>query len=183
MDCIFSVKKSSGLTLVNLLITLSILSLLTSTGVSVLSPIQRNIQANNAYQQLFTAIQFARIQAVNYRSQALLCPTNNEQECIDDWNQPLMIFIDTDNSESRNNNEPLLQIIRASIGSESRYWRVSGRDQNYLRFKQDGSTRNQNGRLTYCLRKRNDIQARQIIMYRTGRARKASKDEAQRTCS
>ncbi len=174
----------SGFTLLNLLITLTISSLLVTTGVPYLTRIFANYRANSAYEQLFTLIQFTRIQAVNYQSQVLLCPTINQEDCISDWNQELMVFVDSNNDEIRNDDELLLYIKPEIFNDdESINWRVSGRSQRYLRYKPDGSTRNQNGRLTYCLIKGGELYARQIIMYRTGRARKASDTEAINRCS
>ncbi len=176
-------RNYSGFTLLNLLITITISSLLVTTGIPSLTQVFANYQANNTYNQLFTLIQFTRIQAVNYKSQVLLCPTINQMNCVSDWNQELMVFVDLNNDETRDDEE-LLLYIREEISNEdeSINWRVSGRNQSYLRYKPDGSTRNQNGRLTYCLRKGGRLYARQIIMYRTGRARKASEAEAINRC-
>ena len=182
MDFAFSIRKTRGITLLNLLVTLAISTLLVGVGIPSLSPVLANHQANNAYQRLFTLIQFARIQSVNFSSQVLICPTINEEECINDWNQALMVFVDRNNDEIKNENELLLQTSPKATSDESINWRVSGRKQNYLRFKPDGSTRNQNGRLTYCLNKGKELYARQIIMYRTGRARKSSEEEAKSRC-
>lgn len=173
--------SQSGFTLLNLLITLTISGILATTGIPSLQKLLNNNQANNAYQALFTLIQFTRIQSVNYGGQVLLCPTLNQIDCINDWNQELMIFVDSDDSESRNNDELLLQIRQASAANETLNWRASG-SRRYLRFKADGSTRNQNGRLTYCLRRGEELYARQIIMYRTGRARRGSEVEALEQC-
>jgi len=171
----------TGFTLINLLITLAISGILATAGIPSLQTLLHNHQANNAYQQLFTLIQFTRIQSVNYSGQVLLCPTINQTDCINDWNQELMVFVDTNNDETKNNDELLLQVRQGLSEDEQINWRASG-SRRYLRFKADGSTRNQNGRLTYCLRKAEGIYARQIIMYRTGRARRASEEEAAERC-
>jgi type IV fimbrial biogenesis protein FimT len=171
----------SGFTLLNLLITLSISSILATAGVSSLTSTLSNNQANNAYERLFSLVQFTRIQSVNHHSQVILCPTANQTKCDSDWNRELMVFVDSNNDEDRNNDELLLKIVPETTTNENLYWAASG-SKRYLRFKPDGSTGNQNGRLTYCLKKGSDLYARQIIMYRTGRARKASQTEAEEKC-
>ncbi|MGH1485087.1 MAG: GspH/FimT family pseudopilin [Cellvibrionaceae bacterium] len=170
-----------GFTLLNLLITLSIVGILLSTGIPGLSTLLANSQANNAYQRLFTLIQFTRIQAVNYQSQVIICPTVNKKTCISNWNQPLMVFVDINDDKTKNANELLLQSFSKMQKDEYINWKASG-ELHYLRFKPDGSTGNQNGRLTYCLKKGEDTYARQIVMYRTGRARRGSETEALKKC-
>lgn len=170
-----------GFTLINLLVTLAISAILATAGIPSLQTLLNNQRANNNYQQLFTLIQFTRIQSVNYSGQVLLCPSINQRDCINDWTQELMVFVDTNNDESKNEGELLLRIKEPVLDDEEINWRASG-SRRYLRFKADGSTRNQNGRLTYCLRKGSQLYARQIIMYRTGRARRASEEEARQRC-
>ncbi len=175
-------KNQSGFTLINLLITLSISSLLISSGIPAITQTYYQQRANISYNELFTLIQFTRIQAVNYHSQAILCPTLDNINCINDWNQQLMIFIDKNNDEIKNKDEELLRVrTRLNTGEKIR-WNASG-SKRYLRFKSDGSTGNQNGRLSYCLTKAKTLYAKQIIMYRSGRARRGSLAQAIEKCS
>ncbi|MFT6387578.1 MAG: type IV fimbrial biogenesis protein FimT [Cellvibrionaceae bacterium] len=174
-------NHSTGFTLINLLITLTISGILATAGLPSLQILLNNQQANNTYQQLFTLVQFTRIQSVNYSGQVLLCPTVNQNDCINDWNQELMVFVDTNYDETKNDSELLLQVRQAASDDEQINWRASG-SRRYLRFKADGSTGNQNGRLTYCLRKEEALYARQIIMYRTGRARRGGEHDAKQSC-
>ncbi|MGH1440956.1 MAG: GspH/FimT family pseudopilin [Cellvibrionaceae bacterium] len=170
-----------GFTLLNILITLVISGILASAGIPPFKRLLNNYQANNAYEQLFTLVQFTRIQSVNYRGQVILCPSTDQKECINDWNQTLMVFVDSNNDETRNADELLLQLKHANVDNENTNWKASG-SRRYLRFKADGSTSNQNGRLSYCLESNGEVYARQIIVYRTGRARKASEEEALKQC-
>ena len=174
-------RNQSGITLINLLIKITLVAALLATGLPAISTFFASNQANNTYYQIQTLIQFARIQSVNYRSQVLLCPTNNETDCHNNWNQPLMIFVDINNDEKRNANEPLLQTKPSLSKDEQIIWKASGSNR-YLRFKPDGSTRNQNGRLSYCLTKEDNIYAWQIIMSMSGRQRKATEEEARSQC-
>lgn len=169
-----------GFTLINLLITLGLSSILLTSGTPSLSGLLSQYQAETAYQRLMTSVQFTRIQSVNYHSQVILCPSSNQIDCESDWNQQLMIFVDKNHDETHNHNDILLRIINAS-DEATLFWRASG-SRRYLRFKADGSTGNQNGRLSYCLQKGNKLYAKQIIMYRTGRPRKATPNVAKAAC-
>ncbi|MEO0444020.1 MAG: GspH/FimT family pseudopilin [Pseudomonadota bacterium] len=171
----------NGFTLLNLLTAIVIISLLVSTGMPAMSGFIANNQANSVYQRLFSLVQYTRLEAVSYRSQVILCPSHNRQHCINDWNQELMIFVDSNDDEVRNGDEKILR-IDSPIGKHAELkWKPSG-SKRYIRFNQSGETRNQNGRLTYCLHRGEQTFARQIIMYRSGRARKASIEEAEKQC-
>lgn len=170
-----------GFTLLNLLITLTIIGILSTAGIPSLQTALNHQQAKSHYEQLFTLIQFTRIQSVNYRGQVILCPTLNRRDCINDWNQELMVFVDNNDDEIKNDNEELLQIKQALSPYEHLQWNASG-SRRYLRFKADGSTGNQNGRLSYCLSRGEEIYAAQIIMYRTGRARRGDSEDAEARC-
>lgn len=174
-------RISLGFTLLKLLTTLTIVSTLVSASLPGLSNLTANSRADTVYRQLFTLIQFTRIQAVNYGSQAILCPTVDQIHCIADWNKSLMLFVDSNNNEKREASEAINRITAAIPRGERLVWQTSGSDR-YLRFKSDGTTRNQNGRLTYCLEIENKTYPRQIVMYRTGRARQGSQGEAIQQC-
>jgi type IV fimbrial biogenesis protein FimT len=174
-------RISLGFTLLNLLVTLSVSSILATFGIPTLSELISNSQVNSTYQRLFTLIQYARTESVSYSSQVLICPTENKIDCVDNWNLPLMVFVDLNYDEVRNDEEMILRETKRLTGEEHLDWRTSG-SRRYLRFKYDGTTRNQNGRLSYCLRKGERIYAQQIIMTMAGRARRAENSTAIARC-
>ena len=177
-----SLQLGSGFTLSNLMVTLAISGMLAITGLPSLNQLSANKKADNVYYRLFDLVQYTRIQAVNYRSQVLLCPSANQIDCVNDWSLPLMVFVYSNDDETRNPNEAILQIAEEILDdNEQLHWQASGSNR-YLRYKADGATRNQNGRLSYCLTAGERLYARQIIMYRSGRARKGSEKEATKRC-
>jgi type IV fimbrial biogenesis protein FimT len=175
-------KKSFGFTLLSLLTALAVSGVLLSSGIPAISHTYFNLQANSSYEELFTLIQFTRLQAVSYHSQVLLCPTIDNINCINDWSQRLMIFVDTNDDEIHNATEELLRIKTKLNKDETIKWNASG-SRRYLRFKADGSTGNQNGRLSYCLIKNEELYAKQIIMTMAGRARRGSQEKAIEKCN
>ena len=174
-------STGSGVTLTNLIVTTAIIGLLLSSGIPTLSILLANHRADNAYRQLLNLVQFTRLEAVNHQTQAILCPTVNQRDCSNDWTQPLMVFIDDNHDEERNPGETIVRVAESVGKGGTITWRASG-SKRYLRFKADGSNGNQNGRLTYCWYQGDAIYARQIIMYRTGRARKAPEQDALDKC-
>ena len=171
-----------GFTLLELIITLSITAILISAGIPGLSQLINNYKIDNKYQRLMTLVQYARAESVNYQSQVLLCPTTNEVNCIDQWNENLMVFIDKNNDEERNENEDIFRIIEKTVNDPIQLHRSLSGSRRYLRFKPDGSTGNQNGRLTFCHTSEGKLYAKQLVIYMTGRVRKASDEEAESAC-
>ena len=140
--CLFNIPENLkkiknqifGFTLINLLIALSISAILATNGVPAIFQSIYYIRASTSYDDLFTLIQFSRQQAVNYHSQVLLCPTIDRVNCIDDWSQTLMVFVDVNNDEIR---DELDAIVRARISvqhDEIIMWNSSS-SRSYRRFK------------------------------------------------
>lgn len=93
-----------------------------------------------------------------------------------------MIFVDTNDDKTNDASEELLRIKTKLNKDESIKWNAAG-SRRYLRFKADGSTGNQNGRLSYCLNKGSTLYAKQIIMTMAGRARRGSDESAIEKCN
>jgi type IV fimbrial biogenesis protein FimT len=171
-----------GFTLVELLFTIAIIAILTSIAFPSIHQIAYSHQADSAYKRLFSLIQLTRIEAINRQSQVILCPTYDRINCTDDWSQELIVFVDNNNDEKNNEEDPLLHISPKLQSSEGLFWKASG-SKRYLRFMSDGATRNQNGRLTYCFKESgNTVHPRQIIVYRSGRIRKGHESKALKQC-
>jgi type IV fimbrial biogenesis protein FimT len=171
----------SGFTLLNLLLALTVSSVLATSGIPTIFDSYYYYRANTHYNELFTLIQFTRLQAVNYHSPTLLCPTIDNINCINDWSQTLMIFVDFNDDKIKNASEELLRITTKLNIDETIKWNAYG-SKTYLGFKADGSTSDQNGRLSYCLTQGQKLHVHQIVISKTGRARRGSDEKAIEKC-
>ena len=177
-------REFHGLTLLNLLIALFIISLLLTIGIPNFVHLIHRAQRDNAYRELMRLIQFSRNQAVHHGQQVILCPSIDQHQCTSDWHHPLIIFVDSNSNETREEEEKLLQhrtLIKKNYPATI-VWKASG-SLRYIRYQADGRTHNQNGRLTYCLQNTKTIYAAQVIIYLTGRARRGSDEEEKIACS
>lgn len=93
-------KASQGLSLIELLISLSIISLLLFVGLPSFTNSLRNNQAESATQDLFTAIQTTRTLAVMQHKRAVL-------KANDEW-KGWELFVDDNDNGARDENEALL---------------------------------------------------------------------------
>lgn len=94
-------KASQGLSLIELLVTLSIISLVLFVGLPSISDIIRKNQLDTTTQDLLTAIQTTRTLAVMQHKRAVL-------KANTDWRQGWELFIDDNDNGARDSNEELL---------------------------------------------------------------------------
>ncbi len=164
-------RRHAAFTLYELLITVSIVSILATLSV----PSFRLVRDQNMVTQineLLADIYLARSEAIKTGIQTLVCKSANGQSCSMDtnWHEGWLVFIDSNGNHRRDPGERILR-VRQSLASYNRL-RFSafgpgiGR---YLSYKPSGSTK-QNGTFTLCDRSQL-TPARAVIIIQTGRAR------------
>ena len=165
-----------GFTLLELLCTLTIISILYSVAIPSFQSFIASTQRDVLNQRLFTLIQYTRSKAAFQATNVILCPSTNQTDCINDWQQPLMIFSDQNDNKRRDDAEIIDRIENIAQKNYPIRWRASGTSR-YLRYVSDGSTVYQNGTFTLCPAMDNIEHISKIIVYRSGRARRGRKHE------
>ena len=156
--------------LIDLCLSMAIIAILTSIAVPSFSALIRNNQARNDLNTLLHELNFARNNAVSTRYSTLMCPSANQTHCDNNWALERMVFEDKNNNEQRDDNERILLISEGFEKQRSVKWRSFG-SKPYIAFDYHGTTGFQNGRLYWCDNKQEEKQ--QLIIYKTGRVRKA----------
>jgi Tfp pilus assembly protein FimT len=87
-----------------------------------------------------------------------------------------MIFIDINKNKRRDESEVIDRKVYLSQNGEKLIWRASGTSR-YLRFHTNGLTHSQNGSFIICPRNQNIEDTYKIVLYFSGRARTATKEE------
>lgn len=161
-------KGQRGATLIELMIGLAIVAILiTSVGPSVRDIlIQNRIVAQ--INELSSVVQFARAQAIDQQTDAILCPSENFKDCATNWNLPKMVFMDVDGNGARADSEELL------AGSEhivsSLY--LTG-PAIVIRFQGNGAVASP-ATLTLCHKDKEEKFARALIVSLQGRVKLSS---------
>ena len=90
--------KESGLTLVELLVTIVVLSVLLALGVPGLQNFVKNNRLTAQANDLVVALQLARSEAVKRGTGSIVCASANEATCSgsDDWTTGWIVFTDVD---------------------------------------------------------------------------------------
>ncbi|TNE75921.1 MAG: prepilin-type N-terminal cleavage/methylation domain-containing protein [Gammaproteobacteria bacterium] len=142
-------KHQAGFTLLELIITIIILSIATGMtsqawGWWAAKSRQRAILEN--YHSLFS---FARWNAASSHTLVTVCPLSAASQCVDDWQQPVSVFIDVNNDKSPDGGSVLRQ-MNANLGSFTLRSRTAGR--GYFQFNAKGMTHGAMGSLVLCPR-------------------------------
>ncbi len=162
-----------GLTLLELLISLSVFSILTATALPGFSHLIQTTQTRTNAHRLYQNIQYARNTALAEHKVVTLCPSNDGIICAgSNWQPGGLIFEDKNKNGIRDTHEKLLKIISPFQKNSYIAWRAF-RNKNYLSFNGRGVTEYQNGNFTYCPPNKNLKYAAQIIVSYSGRPRYA----------
>lgn len=91
-------KKYSGFTLVELMITLFIVGILVSVGVPSLKSFMQSNQLVAATNELISALHVARSEAIKTNSRVTICSSDDGATCSgdDDWTDGWIVFVDAD---------------------------------------------------------------------------------------
>jgi type IV fimbrial biogenesis protein FimT len=109
-----NVKQQKGVTLIELMITVSIVAIILAfVGPSIQSILIKN-RIVAEINETSSLIQYARHHAIDEQAQVIVCPSKDYSVCSTDWNDSKIVFIDNDNNAIRGTTEELLVTIGAT---------------------------------------------------------------------
>ena len=159
-----------GVTLLELMIVLSIVSISLSVVAPNVSELLSKHRIIAELNDLSAAIRFSRFEAIDRQDNTLMCPSADYRDCnANDWNLPKIIFVDENHNNRRDNDEALLHVVAKPHKGT---W-VKG-PKRAIRFYGDGVIGSP-ATLLICPLKPNDKLNRALIVSLQGRVR-ASKD-------
>lgn len=139
--------RQSGLSLLEMILTLSIMAILVAITVDGFRPLLQQGAGARAMMALADAIGLARAAAARHQATVTLCPSTDGKRCGGQWQQGHILFIDQD--ENRR--------LEPAAGDRLLLWHDSngqggslsfGRRQ-YLQVQAQGRTKH-NGTFIYC---------------------------------
>lgn len=160
-----------GITLLELMLGLTIASILTTLVVPALASLKHKTEARQRIFQIQRIIQASRSLAITSAYSVVLCPIGVGRKCVNDWNKKLIVFEDINNNLTLDSNERILSYIDPSYSHEQRNF-----NGQYIQFKSNGSSAFQTGSFGYCSKKKLAI-SQSFIISRMGRIRKGAIDE------
>ena len=162
-------RRPAGLSLLELLITLTIAAVLTGLAYPNFQSFLARVQTTTRINDLVSLVRFARHAAISEQRWVGLCPALGER-CTNspDWETGIMVFADGNRDGTRQPAEPVLAYQPALKPGERLRWRAFRR-QNYLQFRARGYTNWQNGTFLYCPADADPRYAKGLILNIKGR--------------
>ena len=159
-------SQPPGKTLLELLLTMLIISLLCALALPLLQQPLQELRATTLRRQLHASLASARATAITQRQRIGVCPSTDGRSCGTRWDQGWILFrAGTDKGGSLQ----IRQVLRHEAGQRGRALLARGtRGRPVLYFNADGRSGNSNQTLTICLQGRTHGQ---VIINIGGRVR------------
>lgn len=157
--------KSSGLSLLELLIVTSIIAIVSIIVVPITTHIVQEHYRKQQLERLISIVRFARYHALELKQTITICPIDTKQQCINNWQQPIAVFGDEDNKAKIDSNDSIIRMFNADAHGTLHLSAFPSAD--YFRFNRHGYTDNQNGSFRFCLANK----GWKLIINRAGRMR------------
>ena len=125
-------KKHSGFTLIELMITLAIVGILLTVGVPSLKTFMQGNQLIAAANELVSALHIARSEAIKLNSRVSICESSNGTSCSNtgSWKNGWIVFVDFDGNLANNGSPcdgtPVDCLLRVHDGFTDNQLSVSG---------------------------------------------------------
>ena len=161
--------KQCGVSLAEVMVTLSILAVLAAVSAGNLGDLLKRQQANGEAERLFSALQVARSEAVKRGRVVSICGSGDGVSCDGNWATGWLLFVDNDRNGQLGNGEELLRQGSAGHGFELSYSAFGST--RYLRYSPLGITYEQNGTFKLCPEDDDARFARALIVSKTARVR------------
>ena len=166
------VRHQAGLTLLELLVTLSI-ALILAFGVvpGFMDMVDRN-RVTAGLNDFITRLHLTRSEAIKHRYRAVLCPSTDGKTCLKtgDWHKGIMLFDDNNRNSKLDGSDRIIRFQKTTPGitiTSSRYRRK-------IIYQANGMSGGSNATVTFC-GQRGTSHAMAVIISNTGRPRSSSK--------
>ncbi|MEX1198073.1 MAG: GspH/FimT family pseudopilin [Pseudohongiellaceae bacterium] len=161
-----------GLSLIELLCTLAIITALTTAALPAWQPLVQQQEGKRVMRGLVSLLNNARTAAVQENQPVTVCPAAPDSlQCDSTWSRGAIAFIDPP-GHRKASDDTLLHRLQWPANSGELRWRAFGNRQ-YLVINSRGQIRHQSGNFTWCPADADPRQARQLVLNAVGRIRVA----------
>lgn len=173
------INRQRGFTLTELMVGVSVMSILTVVGVPSMKDTIDNNQIATQSASLYKFMRFARSEAIKRRTSVVICKSSDGASCADsgDWNQGWLVFEDPNGNALVDQTEEILRSNR-DMASMSVSAKASEAIDDYVAFLSTGSARAtdgsaQSGLLVMCDDRGFDDYAKALRLAQSGQIRLA----------
>lgn len=163
--------QQQAFTLIELIITVSLIALLTALSLPQLQHFYQQQRSQQTAWAFYNLLQYSRHKAIQLGKTLTLCADNGNLQCRSGnlWQNPrLLLFIDNNQNGNREADEEILYQLDLSKNNGSIHWRSFG-NKAYLQWQNNGMTFYQNGSFLYCPANKNERYGFLIVINVLGR--------------
>ncbi|ONF44734.1 hypothetical protein BTO32_04610 [Marinobacter lutaoensis] len=159
-----------GLTLVELIISLVIVSILVFSAVPSFSTLINDSRATAEANDLLGFFVLARQQSILSGRIVTVCPVSANLKCGRNWNDPLYAFFDPENRRQITDTRDIIRIL-SPPDSGRRF--ASSLSRSYFQYRADGMIYSDLGNITWCPDNSDSRRSAHLVISRGGRVRLA----------
>ncbi|UZE95599.1 GspH/FimT family pseudopilin [Alkalimarinus alittae] len=161
-----------GLSLIEVLITLAIITLLTGLGIANFSSSINQTQVDAqllSLRQLFSA---SRQKAIDTQDYITVCPSDDSVNCSYQWEQPIIAFSDRNKNAMVDHDETIW--ITSKLFNITQPLAKKPSNKPYFRYSPEGYTQGSPGNIQFCGANQQANTARKFTLSMAGRTRLSS---------
>jgi len=143
------VKKASGFTLIELMLTIAIFAIVVAAAAPSMADFVNRYRSEAKGRALFDLLFLMRAKAYSEGRNYSLCPSSDGNNCSGDWAAGVLLFADEDGDGERDDGETIERTLPRLEENASLSWRAFN-NRGYLIFRPSGTTPSQSGNFAYC---------------------------------
>jgi type IV fimbrial biogenesis protein FimT len=157
--------RQRGFTLVEVLISVAILAILLGIAVPQFSNILQSARMTNARNGIYSLFQIARTEALVRRTHVVVCASVDGQNCVGNWNQGGLVFLDQNRNRRHEASERILAVLSGEVMAKLQ---VSG-NRLLTAYMPSGRSSGSNQTISVCAPGRRDGYS--VVISNAGRVR------------
>ncbi|MFZ7097000.1 GspH/FimT family pseudopilin [Luteimonas dalianensis] len=161
-------QRSAGYSLVELLVTTTILTLLLAVASPMMSSLLRNSQLQSTIHTVASGLAVTRMAAIHRGHPVTMCPSADGSLCSgsNDWSSGWIVYLDRQRTTQP---ASMADILEVSTGVPDRFSLTSNTGRTRIRYQPTGWSAGSNLTLTLCARE--GTPGARVIVNNAGRAR------------
>jgi prepilin-type N-terminal cleavage/methylation domain-containing protein len=162
--------KHSGFTFIEMLVALTITSILIVIITPSYTEFSNRQKANTEINRYLNFFKFARYTAASRTKFISICALEDSINCGDNWSKGLIVFEDRNVNGNIDNNETVIKYFERGK-TESTLTLNASLNANFINYGPSGTSfkRSISGNLVYCQRSMNTNNSKALIISRSGR--------------
>ena len=160
-------KQAQGRTLIELLITLTIIGIIVGVGLPSFNQSLQQRQEQTVLKSLLHLSVYARTEAIRRNNYYTVCPSDNGLHCGGQWHRQIIVFSDYNKNKIIDGPDIMYRTLTFSASTPCIQWNLIQRQ--YLQFKPNGAANGTAGHFRFCDKVNSSIDKKMVISF-NGRA-------------